>query len=302
MANLFDKTGFNFNDTTGTITTLPNTAINQLNTVPSLLPSQWMIDDLNNNDTGGYHVNPVANSCNTIWSSSNTLITITSGLQGSGNLTALWTTITSDLRNIAGYSVTTGDAENPPIVTTKFTGQMEEYLAHTYRISGVVPITANVDAASKPHLEQAIQIGRALMYLIYQTDGREDNAPMLGSFTSILVANTINEYANVIVSYANTINASITVTTSGTPPDPVVTTRTSNLNYATVNTIATAANSLNSIFYTRRVHDENFYTKSSDLVNEAKSISRYASLGSSETSLIDNLVGSDKLKSRLAQQ
>ena len=96
MANLFDKTGYNFNDTTGTITTLPNTAINQLNTVPSLLPSQWMIDDLNNDDTDGYHVNPVANSCNTIWSSSNTLITITSGLQGSGNLTALWTTITSD--------------------------------------------------------------------------------------------------------------------------------------------------------------------------------------------------------------
>jgi hypothetical protein len=230
----------------------------------------------------------VANSCNTIWSSSNTLITITSGLEGSGNLTALWSTITLDLKAIAGYNVTTG--------------QMQEYLDHTYRISGVVPITANVDAASKPHLEQAIQIGRALMYLIYQTDGREDNAPMLGSFTSILVANTINEYANVIVSYANTINASITVTTSGTPPDPVVTTRTSNLNYATVNTIATAANSLNSIFYTRRVHDENFYTKSGELVNEAKSISRYASLGSSETSLIDNLVGSDKLKSRLAQQ
>jgi hypothetical protein len=174
-------------------------------------------------------------------------------------------------------------------------------LAHTYRISGVVPITANVEAASKPHLEQAMQIGRALMYLIYQTDGREDNAPMLGSFTSILIANTINEYANVIVSYANTVNASITVSTSGSPPN-VITTRTSNLNYDTVNTIATTASSLNSILYTRRVHDENFYTKSNELVDEAKSIRRYASLGSTETSLIDNLVGSDKLKSRLATQ
>jgi len=302
MANLFDKTGYNFNDTTGTITTLPNTAINQLNTVPALLPNQWMIDDLNNDDTDGYHVNPVANSCNTIWSSSNTLITITSGLQGSGNLTALWSTITLDLKAIAGYNVTTGDAENPPIVTTKYTGQMEEYLAHTYRISGVVPITANVDAAGKPHLEQAIQVGRALMYLIYQTDGREDNAPMLGSFTSILVANTINDYANVIVSYANTINASITISTSGTPPDDIITIRTSNLNYDAVNTIATVANGLNSILTTRRIHDENFYTKSHELVNEAKTIRRYASLGSSETILIDNLVGSDKLKSRLAQQ
>jgi hypothetical protein len=228
------------------------------------------------------------------------LITVTTGLQGSGNLTALWTTITTDLKAIAGYNVTTGDAENPPIVTTHYTGQMEEYLAHTYRISGVVPITANVDAAAKPHLEQAMQIGRALMYLIYQTDGRNDNAPMLGSFTSILVANTINDYANIVVTYANTINASITITTE-TVGEDVITTKTSNLSYAAVNSIARTANTLNTLFLERRVHDENFYTNSNQLVNDAKSIRRYASLGASESSLIDNLVGSDKLKSRLAQ-
>ena len=301
MATLFDRTGYNFNDTSGLVNTLPNTAINQLNTAPALLPNQWMIDDLNNNDIEGYHVNPVANSCNTIWASSNTLINITSSLQGSGNLTALWTTINLDLKAISGYNVTTGDSENPPIVTTKYTGSMEEFLAHTYRISGVVPITANVDAAAKPHLEQAMQIGRALMYLVYQTDGREDNAPMLGSFTSILVANTINEYANIIVSYANTINASITITTE-TVGEDVITTKTSNLSYATVNTIASTANSLITLVRDRRVHDENFYTNSNQLVNDAKSIRRYASLGTSESSLIDNLVGSDKLKSRLAQQ
>ena len=177
---------------------------------------------------------------------------------------------------------------------------MEEYLAHTYRISGVVPITANVDAAAKPHLEQAMQIGRALMYLVYQTDGREDNAPMLGSFTSILVANTINDYANIVVTYANTINASITITTE-TVGEDVITTKTSNLSYAAVNSIARTANTLNTLFLERRVHDENFYTNSNQLVNDAKSIRRYASLGASESSLIDNLVGSDKLKSRLAQ-
>lgn len=302
MATLFDRTGFNFTDTSGLITTLPNTAINQLNTAPSLLPSPWMVDDLLNNNANGYHVNPVATSCNTIWSSSNTLITVTNGLEGSGNLTALWTTITTDLKSISGYNVTTGSVESPPIVTTHYTGQMEEFLAHTYRISGVVPITANVDAAAKPHLEQAMQIGRALMYLIYQTDGREDNAPMLGSFTSILVANTINEYANIIITYANTINASISESIGGTPPDNLYTIRTSNLTFNTVNTIATTANSLITLLRDRRVHDENFYTNANQLVNDAKSIRRYASLGSSESSLIENLVGSDKLKTRLAQQ
>jgi len=138
--------------------------------------------------------------------------------------------------------------------------------------------------------------------LVYQVDGREDNAPMLGSFTSILVANTISDYANTIVTYPNTINASITVSTSGTPPDPVITTNTSNLTYNTVNSIAEFANTLYTLLHDRRVHDENFYTTSNQLVSEAKNVRKYVNLGASENSLVQNLVGTDKLKSRLANQ
>ena len=300
MATLFDRTGFNFTDTTGAITTLPNTAIQQLNTAPALVPNQWMRDDLINDDTTGYYVNPVANSCNTIWLSANTLINTTSSVTGSGNLTALWTTINTNFKSIAGYNVTTGSAEEPPIVTTHVPGQIVQFINHTNRISGVVPITANTDAADKPHLEQAMQIGRALTYVIYQVDGREDNAPMLGSFTSILIANTINDYVNVIVTYANTINNSITITTE-TVGEDVITTKVSNLSYAAVNSIAATANTLNTLFLERRVHDENFYTKSNELVNEAKNIRRYENLGASEDNLVQNLIGSDKLKSRLGQ-
>ena len=85
MATLFDRTGFNFTDTSGAITTLPNTAIQQLNTAPALVPNQWMRDDLINDNTTGYYVNPVANSCNTIWLSANTLINTTTSVTGSGN-------------------------------------------------------------------------------------------------------------------------------------------------------------------------------------------------------------------------
>jgi hypothetical protein len=301
MATLFDRTGFNFTDTSGTITTLPNTAVQQMNTIPSLVPNQWMRDDLINNDTSGYYKNPVGPSCNTIWLSANTLINTTSSVTGSGNLTALWTTINNDFKSIAGYSVTTGDAENPPIVTTQVPGQIVQFINHTNRISGVVPITANTDAASKPHLEQAMQIGRALTYIIFQVDGREDNAPMLGSFTSILIANTINDYANIVVTYANTINNSITITTE-TVGEDVITTKVSNLSYAAVNSIAVAANTLNTLFLERRIHDENFYTTSNELVNEAKNIRKYENLGASEDSLVQNLIGTDKLKSRIANQ
>jgi hypothetical protein len=178
---------------------------------------------------------------------------------------------------------------------------MVQFINHTNRISGVVPITANTDAADKPHLEQAMQIGRALTYLMYQVDGREDNAPMLGSFTSILTANTINDYANIVVTYANTINSSITITTE-TVGEDIITTKTSNLSYAAVNSIAVAVNTLNTLFLESRVHYENFYTKSNEIVSEARSIRRYSNLGVSEDNLVQNLIGTDKLKSRLANQ
>jgi hypothetical protein len=124
---------------------------------------------------------------------------------------------------------------------------------------------------------------------------------MLGSFTSILIANTINDYANIVVTYANTINSSITITTE-TVGEDVITTKVSNLSYAAVNSIATVANTLNTLFLERRVHDESFYTKSNELVSEARSIRRYSNLGVSEDSLVQNFIGTDKLKSRLANQ
>ena len=284
MATLFDRAGFNFTDTSGTIAVLPNTAIQQMNAAPALVPNQWMKDDLINDDTNGYYLNPVSNSCNIIWNSANTLLNIANNLQGTTNTTPLWTTIYTTLGTIA-------DANT----------EMIQFINHTNRISGVVPITANTEAAQKPHLEQAMQIGRALTYLVYQVDGREDNSPMLGSFTSILVANTINDYANIIVTYANTINASISESVGGTPPDDLYIIRTSNLTYNTVNTISTFAKNLYTLLHDRRTHDENFYTNSNQLVNEAKNIRRYSNLGASENSLVDNLIGTDKLKSRLAQ-
>ena len=282
MTTLFDRTGFNFTDTSGTIAVLPNTAIQQMNAAPALVSSQWMKDDLVNNDITGYYKNPVANSCNIIWNTANTLVSIANNLQGIANTTPLWTTIYTTLGNIV-------DANT----------EMVQFINHTNRISGIVPITANTDAANKPHLEQAMQIGRALTYLIYQVDGREDNAPMLGSFTSILVANTISDYANTIITYPNTVNNSISTTIDPITFDPI---NTSNLTYNTVNSIAEFANTLYTLLHDRRVHDENFYTKSNELVSEARSIRRYSNLGVSEDSLVQNLVGTDKLKSRLANQ
>ena len=291
MTRLIDNLGLNFSNEKFNEALDPYGNLNKsLIKTPSPY-KKWQFDAVANDDINGYFKNPMLEISQEIRNAANTMYTASTPV-------AALAAITTAAGGLAGFDTTTGDAENPPIVTTHVPGQIVQFINHTNRISGVVPITANTDAASKPHLEQAMQIGRALTYVIYQVDGREDNAPMLGSFTSILVANTVSDYANVIVTYPNTVNNSISTTIDPITFDSI---STSNLTYNTVNSIAEFANTLYTLLHDRRIHDENFYTKSNQLVNEAKNIRRYENLGASEDNLVQNLIGSDKLKSRLGQ-
>jgi hypothetical protein len=66
-----------------------------------------------------------------------------------------------------------------------------------------------------------------------------------------------------------------------------------------VNSIATTANSANSIFYERRVHDEQFFKNSTALLTDYKKVRGIGKSGQAESYLIENFIGSDKLLSRL---
>jgi len=291
MATLFDRTGYSFTDpdNTGLIKLLPNTAIQQLNAMPALVPEKWMRDDLITANNYGYYVNPVANSCNIIWAQANTLAGITNDLYGGdysnngGNPTT---------RRFAGIYSTLN-------LLVSANGEMVQFINHTNRISGVVPASANTEASLKPCLEPAMLVGRALTTLVYQIDDREDNAPMMGSLTSILIANTLSEYANAMVRHVYTVNTSISINVVNVSSN-ATTNSTSNLSYAVVVSIGDFIDKLYELLNTRRTHDENFYTKSNQLVNEAISLRRLGNVGATEANLTQTLVGTDKLNSRLS--
>ena len=132
--------------------------------------------------------------------------------------------------------------------------------------------------------------------LIYQTDGISNNAPIMGNFTSLFVANDLIVIYNTLSTYANIVNNSITTTIDPMTFLPI---NTSNLTYNVVNSIATTANSANSIFYERRVHDEQFFKNSIDLLTDYKKVRGIGKSGQAESYLIENYIGSDKLLSRL---
>jgi len=283
MSSLFARLGFNYTDTNSDITPLADDVKKTLDSMPKML-QDWQVNDLSANTANGFFLNPCANVTSNIWNVSNTLVSVTNGLIGTGNLTSLWAQINSTLNAISNNATSNTQAG--------------DFLSHTNRISGVTSFqtSVNENTANLPFYDTALQRGKALMTLIYQTDGIQNNAPIMGNFTSLFVANTLSGFYNTINSYVTTVNNSISVS-GGPPPTPYI--YTSNLTYNTVNAIATAANSINSTFYTRRTHDEDFFKNSGDLLTDYNRIRNVGS-GSSEQYLITNYIGTDKLNSRLA--
>jgi len=283
MATLFSRLNYTFTDPNSVISPLSNNVKRTLDGMPKML-EPWQAEDLATSNTGGYFVNPCANITTNIWTTSNTLVSVANNVQGSGNLTGLWTQIHTTLSYISNSS--TGNT------------QAGDFLAHTNRISGVTSIDVSADqgVANLPHYETATQTGKALISLIYQTDGISNNAPIMGNFTSLFVANDLIVIYNTMATYANIVNNSITTTIDPMTFLPI---NTSNLTYNVVNSIATTANSANSIFYERRVHDEQFFKNSSDLLIDYKKVRGIGNSGQAESYLIENFIGSNKLLSRL---
>ena len=284
MATLFSRLNYTFTDPNSVISPLSNNVKRTLDGMPKML-EPWQAEDLATSNTGGYFVNPCANITTNIWTTSNTLVSVANNVQGSGNLTGLWTQIRTTLAYISNSSTSNTQAG--------------DFLEHTNRISGVTSITTSAEQgiASLPHYETAVQTGKALVSLIYQTDGVSNNAPIMGNFTSLFVANDLIVIYNTMATYANIVNNSVVITGSGGPGDPFIIT--SNLTYNVVNSIATTANSANSIFYERRIHDEQFFKNSSDLLIDYKKVRGIGNSGQAESYLIENFIGSNKLLSRL---
>lgn len=241
-----------------------------LEQMPPLLPD-WAINDMKNNDVGGYYENPVSAVSTNIRGYAQNIINVT-GISQAANTLNVYNSANSLYHSVP------------------------DFIAHTNRISGVTEV--NQDTITLPHLDTAINNGKVLSTLLYQTDGVQNNAPMIGSFTSLYTANTLTSWANIIVAYAgeiqNTINVVVTSSESGE-----TTTYSSNLSPSRSNTMVSILNGIASEMYARRVNDETFYTNGQQIIAEYGTLKKFNRLGVTETDMFNNLVGSDKLKTRL---
>jgi len=74
----------------------------------------------------------------------------------------------------------------------------------------------------------------------------------------------------------------------------------SNLTLTQINTIVTNVGALGTTMNTRRTHDENFYANCNIILEQYNEMKKYKSPGTSETNIINDYIGTTRLKNNLA--
>lgn len=267
--------------------------LDQMNSMPRLL-QDWQYEDIKNNDVGGYFKNPVANVTQDIRNTCNTLVTLLSPNPATNTSAVIGTTI--DITNLFGFiNINSANVGG-------YNGG--EFIEHTNRLSGVTPFGASPDVSGRdtallPHYETALSTGQLMMYLVYQSDGVQNNSPIMNNFTSILIEEDLNNLSNNISNYFTTISNSITITGGGTDAntDPFV--RTSNLSLEIVQNMSNNITVINETLAGKRYNDELYYTTCRQVASEFNMLRKFNDMGATANNLVQNYIGSDKLLSRL---
>jgi hypothetical protein len=257
--SIFGRLGYDAANTSSIVTPLSANVISTMNGLPPLL-NTWQTEDVSSNTVGGYFKNPVANVTQSIWNTANSIIVI------------------SDLNVVANLA-------NVSLSANALSLAANNFYSHTNRTSGV---STDDDEPTLPHFKSAMAVSKVIMYITFQSDGIQNNAPMMGNFTSLIQANNLMISYNTISNYANTIANSINHGTY-----------TTNLTTIQINTIQQEMNTITNLMNSRRTSDVNFYYNSRAIVDNYNTLKQFSTPGQSESYLYNNYIGTDKLKTRI---
>ena len=303
MTELYQILQYNFDDPNGSVKDFSTDAIAHLDSIPTMI-EDWQSQDIANNSVNGYLKNPVSNVTANISSSSNNIINVLDTGTSSNAVGVFYVTTdvlgtTPAISNVFQDIITVSGS-----LITQNSNANTSFKSHTDRVSGLTNYTDYLgDPATllKPFYITAMGYGKVAVYILYQTDGISNSSVVLGSFTSLLIKPQLEASYNLITTYANTINSSITVTSSGTglSNSPFTTTRTSNLSSLVVTAMYNELANTNTLMDTRRAHDETYYTNLKTLVTDYNTVRQFSQMGETQLDLVNNHIGTDKLLSRI---
>jgi len=264
--------GYNFNDPNGDVIQLSANTVEHLNSMPAFIES-WQAQDIANGTVGGYYQNPVAANTNIIITSAGSIVSIYDSANGIIGLETIYT-----------------EANTLQLTATNF-------LEHTDRISGVTPFVGQ--DVENPYYDTAMGIGKTALYITNQTDNITNTSPILGSFTSILIGPQVGQSASQIQNYVILIQNSLNTEETMDEGGNTITTTTSNLTPSQISDIETGLLNTNALLYDRQTGDVTYYTNLRAFVDKYNTTKKFTNMGETETYLVNNFVGTDKIKERI---
>jgi hypothetical protein len=239
----------------------------------------WQYNDIANNTASRteYFKNPLALDCANVKSSiSNIVISTTS----------------TDYAN--SWPNAPVEAEQLFNISTSLNIAIDEFKTHTDNISG---LNILMTSANVPCYDMILSIGTEILRLTVSQEDIANASPMLGSMTSLFVG---PELANSTIELYNdnlTINANTTLVVD---PETSEANLVCNLSSNIVNVIITHVTNAYTLVEGRRAHDYAFYQNSRDVLNDMMMTSRFSRVGNTQSFLINNYIGTEKLKNSIA--
>jgi hypothetical protein len=207
--------------------------------------------------------------------------------------------------------------------TANFIIELQRFKTHTDNISGLGTIS---EYANIPQYDIAVAIGQKVLEITYRSDyaaqpkqnvtynsifdpanantvvvTTANNSPnaatMLGSFTSLYIGPDLQVYNTLLATGVLTVNNSLVYVP---PSGEEAGYWTSNISIPSISTIYDAVVAANTLIATRRNHDWNFFEKSQELVMDTVFLSKFSSMGNSQKSMVNNLIGTDLLIDNMA--
>jgi hypothetical protein len=245
---------------------LSQNTINYLN-FSNINLSQWQINDLSNNNVGGYYQNPHQYNLATLSLYLNAMVPL------------------ANTANVS-YNVASSAANTLSTSLNSVASSLFNFTVHTNNISGV---TYSANTTLYPDLNSALAVGRQILNITNKTDSVQNNTPIIGNFTSLYIGTQLSSLTANITSDYVTLNNSMTLVSGNL---------TSNISNTAMNTIITDVNNLQTLIDTQRNNDWTFYQNSLSVLQDYQTLLQFSNLGSTQNSLIQ-LIGTSKLHSEL---
>jgi hypothetical protein len=164
--------------------------------------------------------------------------------------------------------------------------EVAKFKSHTDNVSGVVAMTSNQDTI--PSLDSATSLGNYLLRVLSTTDGLSNTTPMLGSLTSLFINTELT--ANSVMLYNDLLTLQDSIDIGGN----------STISLTQYNSIVANVTSVTNYTNLRRTSDWSFYTNARTMVMNSITLGKFDNMGNTQSYLIENLIGTDRLKQNLA--